>query len=321
MPNNTLDEMLVLAGWYTVIAAAALPLALLLRIGARPAPRRLPRLETPIMLAFVLLSFAAPMLTHEVLKTSQAFMRWNLADELQQQSLARIVGAGVWLAAFAAWHVRFGRSTTKAATPSSWRRQAAAGIFGFIIITPITLAVYLLALAAFQRMGGTPDKHPLMDLDLAGTRAKLLFIGTACVAAPILEEAMFRGLLLPWSRHRRHRPWVIFTAACGLLLLAREPGHSGAILFLVDATIIMMAAAYGREVWKKWPSRTASAVVCTAILFAVMHAAIWPTPYPLAVMGLGLGILAVRTGSFWPCVVTHGLFNLVSVLSRLGGAG
>ncbi|MBX9580524.1 MAG: CPBP family intramembrane metalloprotease, partial [Gemmataceae bacterium] len=68
--------------------------------------------------------------------------------------------------------------------------------------------------------------------------------------------------------------------------------------------------------------RTVGAVYASAALFAEVHSAVWPSPIPLFVLGLGLGWLAVRTRGVLAPAVVHGLFNLVSVLYVLrGGAG
>jgi membrane protease YdiL (CAAX protease family) len=55
------------------------------------------------------------------------------------------------------------------------------------------------------------------------------------------------------------------------------------------------------------------APICgSSILFAAFHAGVWPSPIPLFVLALGLGWLALRTGSLVGPIVAHMLFNTVA---------
>jgi uncharacterized protein len=70
------------------------------------------------------------------------------------------------------------------------------GIGGFLIATPIVIVVSLLNEQIWQGKGGS---NPLLQIVLEGKNpiALLLFFLTAAVAAPLFEEFMFRGFLLP----------------------------------------------------------------------------------------------------------------------------
>jgi len=61
------------------------------------------------------------------------------------------------------------------------------------------------------------------------------------------------------------------------------------------------------------------AIFGTALLFGSVHAGVWPTPVPLFVLGLALGVLAARTGSLVGSMVLHGLFNSVTCVLLLSG--
>ena len=58
----------------------------------------------------------------------------------------------------------------------------------------------------------------------------------------------------------------------------------------------------------------------SALVFAAVHSAVWPTPIPLFALGLGLGVVAVRTNGVLAPAIVHMLFNTVSVLFVLSGA-
>jgi membrane protease YdiL (CAAX protease family) len=67
------------------------------------------------------------------------------------------------------------------------------------------------------------------------------------------------------------------------------------------------------------PRPDSPAVFGTALLFASIHSAVWPTPVPLFVLGLALGVLASRTGSLVGPIVLHALFNAVTCVTLLVG--
>lgn len=75
--------------------------------------------------------------------------------------------------------------------------------------------------------------------------------------------------------------------------------------------------------------RTPSAIVLTALLFGFLHVllSLFQQLFNATLLGLVLGLLAVKTGSLWPCVVFHATNNALAVLtgmavadSRFGGA-
>jgi hypothetical protein len=53
------------------------------------------------------------------------------------------------------------------------------------------------------------------------------------------------------------------------------------------------------------------AIVGTSLLFANLHANVWPTPVPLFVLALGLGWVAFRTHGLTGPIVVHMLFNAI----------
>ena len=157
---------------------------------------------------------------------------------------------------------------------------------------------------------------------------RVLFALQAAVAAPVVEELLFRGVLLGWLFGGRpafgpaaraaadRRPW--WPLGIGLLFVAATArGEGGPVLFaagLLGGWVILRIVLRRKR-------RAAGAVYASAALFAEVHSAVWPSPVPLFVLGLGLGWLAVRTRGVLAPAVVHGLFNLVSVLFVLRGPG
>ncbi|MCY7336774.1 MAG: CPBP family intramembrane metalloprotease, partial [Chamaesiphon sp.] len=70
------------------------------------------------------------------------------------------------------------------------------GIGGYLVATPIVIVVSLINDKIWQGQGGS---NPLLQIVLEGkdSIALLLFFLTAAVAAPLFEEFLFRGFLLP----------------------------------------------------------------------------------------------------------------------------
>ncbi len=70
------------------------------------------------------------------------------------------------------------------------------GIGGYLVATPIVIVVSLLNEQIWQGQGGS---NPILQIVLEGKDpiALLLFFLTAAVAAPLFEEFLFRGFLLP----------------------------------------------------------------------------------------------------------------------------
>ena len=113
--------------------------------------------------------------------------------------------------------------------------------------------------------------NPMLELVLKGSDPLALacFATTALVVAPLFEETLFRGVLLPVLG-----PWL---------------GTSGAVLM-------------------------------SAALFAAAHLSLGEL-IPLFVLGIGLGLLRLRTGRLAASVVMHGCWNALTFVNLvlLGG--
>lgn len=312
MPDSPLAELGPMSLAYAILAGLALCVAVVLK---SPQSRRLPRYTTLEAVGLALFAVALPAIamvfvqSAHIYESSQAPVQpvsYQVAPGTERIGVAYALALVNWIAILAVLgHVKY--------QPVDVKR----GLLAFIALTPVVFGVYAIVLGLGVFFGEPPDVHPLSISDV-GTPAKAIFFAiSACLGAPILEESAFRGLLLPWARERRWRPIAIVTLALVILLSAKDWDHRGTMLFAVDLVAAMVLALFGREIWKKWPNRSASAIVSTAALFAALHAAVWPTPVPLFALGVGLGMLTVRTGSAVPAMIAHALFNSVSTLFLL----
>ncbi len=207
-----------------------------------------------------------------------------------------------------------------------WRRVAAAVTAGFVawlLVAPLVFGLHL-AVVEFQKraLHWPPSEHPIQQLLQADLMPAeyLLLVLQAVILAPVWEEFLFRGLLLPrLAKHEwgGHAGW----AAAGLLaalplILKGFTWQTAAPLLFALAAWIGGAAVTAGETGPYWKWR---AILGSATLFAMVHAEAWPAPIPLLPLAVALGWLAYRTRGLVAPIVLHALFNSVSTLLLLRG--
>lgn len=206
-------------------------------------------------------------------------------------------------------------------------RNALVGLLATLALAPPVYGIYYLLQRLYSQWGGGVEKHPLEDLAVLHlfTGEWVLLTMIATVGAPLLEELTFRGVLQPWLAARR---WRSHAAMLGALLLTvwyrREQllqawpqgigpfaAEAAPLWFVLTLEPIFLLVS--------WRSRApaAPAIFATSLLFACVHVSVWPTPVPLFVLGLGLGVLAARTRSLVGPIVLHSLFNGISCVQLM----
>lgn len=212
----------------------------------------------------------------------------------------------------------------------SLRRAVALGVPTWVVVATATYLVNLLAFMTYRLVTGKPpEEHPLLQaLQVRGAGAlTVLVLFESCVGAPLREEVLFRGLLLPWlTKHDAGALIGIALAAFAAIMLGGTKGTLPGTMFAV--ALVPIALALDRWSTKGLTGlipihnaearrRAFGAMVGSAALFANFHANVWPTPVALFVFGLGVGWLAIRTQSLGPPLVVHMLFNAVAIASIL----
>lgn len=208
-------------------------------------------------------------------------------------------------------------------------QNVACGVAGALVLTPLALGIFWLAAQALvQLMPDSVTEHPLEKLGrsgmLAGAELALIVL-VATVTAPVVEELVFRGVLLTWLSRRAWGGDV----AMGLALLSALPARSDRWRVVLNGNwaerlqvlapalfvLVLIPGYVCIRVLQKTPFPTA--LYGTSLLFGMMHAFAWPSPAPLFVLALGLGWLAQRTQSLVGPIVLHSLFNGVACVQLL----
>jgi membrane protease YdiL (CAAX protease family) len=204
--------------------------------------------------------------------------------------------------------------------------RVAFGIWTGLFLVPVAFAIHALALWAAEQAGVALDRHPLTDLTPAGDGfGGVVFALSVILFGPVVEELLFRGLIVNWAGGEWHRPWVVMAFA-GILASLRgmqfDPQFGPTVFVALLGVGLYVIQRFAFLVWPTFPTRTVAAVWSSAALFAAAHSSVWPTPIPLFVLALGLGYLTARTRDITAAVVVHGMFNAVSFVYLLrGGAG
>jgi membrane protease YdiL (CAAX protease family) len=217
-------------------------------------------------------------------------------------------------------------------TRPSLSAQIFVAIVAWAVLTVLVHSTNILANIILKGLDSQREAHPLEKLGGQPFLESVLFLIQACVATPIVEELIFRGVILGWAIGGRKpipipdvpdriRPWLIMLAALAFASLSVNglvpvySGRQGAPIFV----LLLMVGLAAIQFWFKGKRRILSGVYSSAALFAAVHSSIWPSPIPLFLLGLGLGWLVVRTRSILVPIIVHGLFNAISTVAVLRG--
>jgi membrane protease YdiL (CAAX protease family) len=355
--------LLMIAAGAILAVAAGVPALLLYWRGRAtsltppPAPWLVPWNGVAILLAFVFSLFlqaAAQSVVPAALGDAGFFtMRYGpdfptrLRPDVDKQSAHLLM---LWSQAFAvpimiaAIVVVFPLATGASLRQIGLTRERGAKnlVFGYLVwlgLTPIVFAVFLVAALITET-----EKHPLTDL---GPHVRALefivFVVEVGLLAPLSEELLFRGLLLPWlaqpassgaadppllspsQRSDLTYAMALFFPMAMLLGRERFPIESfppKATIFLAALLplylVLPRSARVGRWIAVSSEEQRRG-IFASSALFAGFHST-WPTPVPLFVLALGLAWVTLRTRSIVPSITVHALFNGISVIYlALGG--
>lgn len=160
------------------------------------------------------------------------------------------------------------------------------GVAAFFVIVP---PVILLQVLLTQLVG--ESRHPLVEGWKRGGGPELLLwsILGAVVAAPLIEEFLFRGILQGWFER-------LFT-----------PGNATSSPATQEVAPLVEPAAAVASTPPSW-----TPIILSSALFALAHIGNGPDPVPIFFLALGLGYLYRQTHRLWPGIVVHFLLNAFS---------
>ena len=324
MPADLWTDAARMAGCGLMIAAVAVPLGLAAWFNSRQ-PILLRSAHWPVPWTgfelLLLFPFAAvlPMALVDPLLNASGFYRAVYGQDAIEDVWKPM--RPLWSSAFfTPCFIALLWLAVKAAYPS-WRPPAAAtaprvaaGVGTWLALHPLVAAIHFAVVAVFAAQAWELDSHPLEKAFHDGRPPldQTLLLVQAAIVAPLIEEVMFRGALLPWLLGKRYRPVLTMGIAAGIgvaLSIQNEFKLAPAIF-----TAILLAGGAVLHFTLKRHRRTVGAIYVSAAFFAFVHNSVWPSPIPLFALGLGLGWLAVRTRGILAPAIVHGLFNAVSVL-------
>jgi membrane protease YdiL (CAAX protease family) len=328
------------AVWLVLVLAWAAWLLRPARSAVLPPQRRraVPWGGMEVLLAFGISQLALPWLVVEALRVTR-FFRWVYGPEFAQSLFYGTIDPNdasrisLWVKAFSLplvlisvpallWALSGARPYQLGLTAHRLGKNVLLGVLTAVCVVPV---VYLILYAVdwlLRGSGGAPEEHPITKLVRSHPHGIDLVVSgfAALVAAPLVEELAFRGVLQPWFRTRRWGEWlgvaVALFFAVALRWEALRAGwqaHSwaGAWPQLQPAGFVLVMTAAYLAARARLPA-AAGAVYVTSLFFAAVHSFAWPSPVPLLFLSLALGVLRYRTQSLVPSVVAHGLFNAVA---------
>lgn len=227
-----------------------------------------------------------------------------------------------------------------------WRQETVLGVVAWLALAPTVYLVNIVTLLIYGALyGSQPPYHPLLELlrqPQAGPAVTVLFLFESAIAAPVREELFFRGILQPWlCRHPRGGAlgfgWALLAGVVVRSTAVTDSDGARTLSLTAPAVFVafVIPVAWCLADWLGRPNpparllwlapfadadrrrRAVLGLFATAVLFANVHSAVWPTPIALFPLGLCLCWLQLRTQRVLAAVVMHALFNAVACVEML----
>ena len=219
-------------------------------------------------------------------------------------------------------------------SPTSTRRSRARN--------PVPLAIWLaisagLIAAAFwaQSQDGTTE-DALYDVDLAVNG--LFFYGIVMAASFLVALAYRRPLrALGFRRFRLRWLWISFGVVVLTIVVALvlepvlhggeqqglapdewQPEHAAA--FALNSAVVVLLAPFAEELFFRGLGVRVlavfgglAAILVSGLVFGLVHGILGALP-PLALFGVGLAWVRLRSASVWPSFIAHAAYNGLGIL-------
>lgn len=134
---------------------------------------------------------------------------------------------------------------------SRLKRALGRGALVYLLLLPAIFLVLIPLGALFDRLGIPTQSHPIVDhLNAAASSpaAIAVWLLVAAVAAPLLEEAVFRGALQRALRHRFGGRWAIVLSSLMFAVIHPQVGL-GLVAILVIGLVLALLREHERSLW------------------------------------------------------------------------
>jgi membrane protease YdiL (CAAX protease family) len=222
-------------------------------------------------------------------------------------------------------------------SPTSTRRSRTRSPVPLAIWLTISAGLIALAFWAQEQDGTTEDA--LYDVDLAVNG--LFFYGIVVAASLLLALAYRRPLrALGFRRFRLRWLWISFgiVVLTIIVALALEPVlHGGerqglapdewqpehATAFALNSAVVVLLGPFAEELFFRGLGVRVlavfgglAAILVSGVVFGLVHGILGALP-PLALFGVGLAWVRLRSASVWPSFIAHAAYNGLGILVLL----
>jgi len=203
----------------------------------------------------------------------------------------------------------------------------------------LTISAGLIALAFWAQTEDGTTEDALYDVDLAING--LFFYGIVIAASFLIALAYGRPLrALGFRRFRLRWLWISFGVVVLTIVVALvlepvlhggeqqglapdewQPEHATA--FALNSAVVVLLAPFAEELFFRGLGVRAlavfgglAAILVSGIVFGLVHGILGALP-PLALFGVGLAWVRLRSASVWPSFIAHAAYNGLGILVLL----
>lgn len=194
-----------------------------------------------------------------------------------------------------------GRLAAFGLDPKKLMQGILQGFAAMLLLVPwLLLTLAVTAYVSEKLRTGAPPIHPLLEemKQNPSLFTKWIVIISAVVAAPIVEEVFFRGLVQT----------TLLRVGISFGLKAKAIGVSANNGSLSESVVVQEAVP---SVLCRWLT-----ILSASAVFALVHGldGNWEAVSVIFILALALGYLYEVTGNLWSCMVLHATFNGINLL-------
>jgi membrane protease YdiL (CAAX protease family) len=219
-------------------------------------------------------------------------------------------------------------------SPISTRRSRRRNLVPLAIWLTISASLIALAFWAQSENGTTENAHYDVDLAING----LFFYGIVIAGSLLVGLAYRRPLrALGFRRFRLRWLWISFGIVVLTIVVALvlepvlhggeqqglapdewQPEHATA--FALNSAVVVLLAPFAEELFFRGLGVRAlavfgglAAILISGVVFGLVHGILGALP-PLALFGVGLAWVRLRSASVWPSFIAHAAYNGLGIL-------